>query len=88
MLSLLRCASYISSHIVGAFGSGITATTDVSGLSASGAAVVIGNFAYDHQRWSEAILQYEQAIAGGANTPDVRTDLGNALRFRASNKKR
>ena len=59
----------------------ISATTDVSGLSASDAAVVLGNFAYDHQRWSEAILQYEQAIAGGANTPDVRTDLGNALRF-------
>ena len=57
------------------------ATPDVSGLSADDAAVVLGNFAYDHQRWSEAIRQYEQAIASGIDTADVRTDLGNALRF-------
>ena len=57
------------------------ATPDVSGLSAVDAAVVLGNFAYDHQRWSEAIRQYEQAIASGIDTADVRTDLGNALRF-------
>jgi len=57
------------------------ATPDVSGLSAGDAAVVLGNFAYDHQRWSEAIRQYEQAIASGIDTADVRTDLGNALRF-------
>ncbi|PYJ69292.1 MAG: hypothetical protein DME75_11310, partial [Verrucomicrobia bacterium] len=56
------------------------ATPDVSGLSADDAAVVLGNFAYDHQRWSEAIRQYEQAIASGIDTADVRTDLGNALR--------
>ena len=57
------------------------ATPDVSGLSTRDAAVVLGNFAYDHQRWSEAIRQYEQAIASGIDTADVRTDLGNALRF-------
>jgi tetratricopeptide (TPR) repeat protein len=57
------------------------ATPDVSGLSAGDAAVVFGNFAYDHQRWPEAIRQYQQAIASGVNTADVHTDLGNAFRF-------
>jgi tetratricopeptide (TPR) repeat protein len=54
---------------------------DVSGLSAGNAAVVLGNFAYDHQRWPEAIRQYQEAIASGVNTADVHTDLGNAFRF-------
>jgi tetratricopeptide (TPR) repeat protein len=59
----------------------LSAMPDVSGLAAGEAAVVLANFAYDHQRWSEAIRQYEQAIASGIDTADVRTDLGNALRF-------
>ena len=58
-----------------------SATADVSGLAPGDAAVGLGNFAYDHQRWSEAIRQYQQAIADGADNPDVRTDLGNAFRF-------
>jgi hypothetical protein len=58
-----------------------SATPDVSGLAPGDAAVSLGNFAYDHQRWSEAIRQYQQAIANGADNPDVRTDLGNAFRF-------
>jgi hypothetical protein len=57
------------------------ATPDVSGLSMGDAAVVLGNFAYDHQRWPEAIRRYEEAIASGVNTADIHTDLGNALRF-------
>jgi tetratricopeptide (TPR) repeat protein len=57
------------------------ATPDVSGLSAGEAAVVLGNFAYDHQRWPEAIRKYQEAIASGIETADVHTDLGNALRF-------
>src|SRR5438128_10914043 len=57
------------------------ATPDVSGLSAGDAAVVLGNFTYDHQRWSEAIRQYEQAIASGMDTAVVRTELGHGLRF-------
>ena len=61
----------------------ITNTTapDVSGMSASEAAVTLGNFAYDHQQWPEAIRHYQDAIASGRDDPDVRTDLGNALRF-------
>jgi tetratricopeptide (TPR) repeat protein len=54
---------------------------DVSGMSAGDAAVALGNFAYDHQRWLEAIRRYEEAIANGVDNPDVHTDLGNAFRF-------
>jgi hypothetical protein len=53
----------------------------VSGLSSGQGAVVLGNFAYDHQRWTEAIHQYQLAIASGIDTADVHTDLGNAFRF-------
>jgi hypothetical protein len=61
--------------------SAFNATPDVSGLSAGNAAVVLGNFAYDHQRWPDAIRQYQEAIVSGVNTADVHTDLGNAFRF-------
>jgi tetratricopeptide (TPR) repeat protein len=57
------------------------APPDVSGMSASEAAVVLGNFAYDHQRWPEAIRRYQEAIASGVDTADIHTDLGNAFRF-------
>jgi tetratricopeptide (TPR) repeat protein len=59
----------------------VSAMPDVSGLSTGDAAVVLGNFAYDHQRWPEAIRRYEEAIASGVDTADVHTDLGNAFRF-------
>lgn len=39
------------------------------------------NDLYDAQQWTRAITQYRVAIAGGLDNPDVRTDLGNALRF-------
>jgi tetratricopeptide (TPR) repeat protein len=57
------------------------ATPDVSGLSPGDAAVALGNFAYDHQRWPDAIRQYQEAIVRGVDTADVHTDLGNAFRF-------
>jgi tetratricopeptide (TPR) repeat protein len=59
----------------------LNATPDVTGLSAGDAAVVLGNFAYDHQRWPDAIRHYQEAIASGVDTADVYTDLGNAFRF-------
>lgn len=62
-------------------GPAFSMTPDISGLAPGDAAVALGNLAYDHQRWSEAIRQYQQAIADGADNPDVRTDLGNAFRF-------
>jgi len=57
------------------------ATPDVSGMSAGEAAVTLGNFAYDHQRWPEAIRRYQEAIASGIDNADIHTDLGNAFRF-------
>jgi tetratricopeptide (TPR) repeat protein len=60
---------------------------DISGLSTADAAVIRGNQAYDHQQWAEAIREYQQAIAGGRDNADVRTDLGNAYRFSAQPEK-
>jgi tetratricopeptide (TPR) repeat protein len=57
------------------------APPDVSNLSPGEAAVALGNLAYDHQRWPEAIRHYQQAIANGIDNADVRTDLGNSFRF-------
>lgn len=57
------------------------ATPNVAGTSPTEAAVVLGNFAYDHQRWPEAIRHYQEAIASGIDNADVHTDLGNAFRF-------
>ena len=57
------------------------ATPDVSGMSAGEAAVALGNFAYDRQRWPEAARHYQEAIASGIENADVHTDLGNAFRF-------
>jgi tetratricopeptide (TPR) repeat protein len=57
------------------------AAPDVSGMSAGEAAVTLGNLDYDHQRWTEAIRHYQEAIASGLDNADVHTDLGNAFRF-------
>ena len=54
---------------------------DVSQLSPAQAARTLGNWNYDRQSWSHAIDHYQQAIALGADNPDVRTDLGNCYRF-------
>jgi tetratricopeptide (TPR) repeat protein len=59
-----------------------TATApDVSKMSRGEAAVTLGNFAYDHQQWSEAVRHYQEAIASGMDNADVHTDLGNVYRF-------
>ena len=54
---------------------------DVSQFSAPDAARALGNWNYDRQDWPHAIEHYQQAIASGADNPDVRTDLGNCFRF-------
>jgi hypothetical protein len=54
---------------------------DVTGMPTGQAALVLANFAYDHQRWPEAIRHYQEAIANGLDNADVHTDLGNAFRF-------
>jgi tetratricopeptide (TPR) repeat protein len=58
-----------------------SAGPDVSGMSSGQAAVTLGNCAYDHQSWAEAIRHYQEAIASGIDNADVHTDLGNAFRF-------
>ena len=54
---------------------------DVSQLTPAEAARTLGNWNYDRQNWEHAIKHYEQAIARGGDTPDVRTDLGSCFRF-------
>lgn len=54
---------------------------DVSQLGAADAALTLANWNYDRQNWEHAIEHYQQAIAAGRDTPDVRTDLGNCFRF-------
>jgi len=46
----------------------------------SGKALVAGNAAFDRKDWPTAVADYTQAIAGGLDNPDVRTDLGTAYR--------
>ncbi len=52
-----------------------------SGKTPAQAAVLLGNWYFDHKNWKKAIANYEQAIASGADNADVRTDLGSAYRF-------
>lgn len=54
---------------------------DVSKLSPADAERVLGDWNYDQQNWQHAIDHYQKAIARGADTPDVRTDMGNCYRF-------
>ncbi len=57
------------------------APPDVSQLPPAEAARTLGNWNYDQHNWSHAIEHYQQALTAGADTPDVRTDLGNCFRF-------
>ena len=54
---------------------------DVSQLPPAEAALALGNWDYDHKAWQKAIDGYQRAISLGLDNADVRTDLGNALRF-------
>jgi hypothetical protein len=58
-----------------------TEPPDVSPLAPAEAARILGNWNYDRHNWSHAIDHYQEAIADGADNPDVRTDLGNCFRF-------
>jgi tetratricopeptide (TPR) repeat protein len=58
-----------------------TEPPDVSQLAPSEAQRILGNWNYDRHNWPHAIEHYQQAIADGADNPDVRTDLGNCFRF-------
>ena len=43
----------------------------------------LGNGYEDHGQWPQAVAAYTQAIAGGIDDPDIRTDLGVAY-FKSS----
>jgi hypothetical protein len=58
-----------------------TEPPDVSQLAPADAARTLGDWNYDRHNWAHAIEHYQEAIASGADSPDVRTDLGNCFRF-------
>jgi tetratricopeptide (TPR) repeat protein len=58
-----------------------TEPPDVSQLAPADAARTLGDWNYDRRNWAHAIEHYQEAIAAGADSPDVRTDLGNCFRF-------
>ena len=60
---------------------------DVSQLAPADAARTLADWNYDRQNWAHAIEHYQEAIALGADNPDVRTDLGNCFRFLAQPQK-
>jgi hypothetical protein len=58
-----------------------TEPPDVSQLAPADAARILGDWNYDRRNWAHAIEHYQEAIAAGADNPDVHTDLGNCFRF-------
>ena len=58
-----------------------TEPPDVSQLAPADGARTLGDWNYDRHNWAHAIEHYQEAIADGADNPDVRTDLGNCFRF-------
>jgi len=61
--------------------SSATEPPDVSQLAPADGARTLGDWNYDRHNWAHAIEHYQEAIADGADNPDVRTDLGNCFRF-------
>src|SRR5687768_12553926 len=51
------------------------APPNVAHLSPADAAVTLGNWHYDRQRWLQAIEQYQEALKLGKDNADVRTDM-------------
>jgi tetratricopeptide (TPR) repeat protein len=51
------------------------------GLTPAQAAVALGNWHFDHRNFTQATADYRRAITLGLDNPNVRTDLGSALRF-------
>lgn len=54
---------------------------DVSQMPPAQAAAAQGNWEYDHANWPAAVQHYQRAIAAGADTADIHTDLGTAHRY-------
>jgi tetratricopeptide (TPR) repeat protein len=58
-----------------------TEPPDVSQLAPADGARTLADWNYDRHNWAHAIEHYQEAIADGADNPNVRTDLGNCFRF-------
>jgi len=61
--------------------SSATEPPDISQLAPADAAKILGDWNYDRHNWPHAVEHYQEAIARGADNPDVHTDLGNCFRF-------
>lgn len=55
--------------------------TLTAGMTPVQASLTLGNWYYDHEAWPQAVEHYKKTIAQGLDNPDIRTDLGSALRF-------
>jgi hypothetical protein len=73
--------SQVKSPVKNFLPSTATEPPDVSQRTPADAAKTLGDWNYDQHNWTHAIEHYQQAIAAGADNPDVRTDLGNCFRF-------
>ena len=56
-----------------------TEPPNVSQRAPADAARIFGDWNYDRHNWAHAIEHYQEAIADGADDPDVRTDLAIAF---------
>jgi tetratricopeptide (TPR) repeat protein len=61
--------------------SGLPAQPSTAGMNPGQAALAMANWYYDAQQWPQAIEKYRFALTHGLDSPDVRTDYGNSLRF-------
>ncbi len=57
------------------------AASVTEGMSARQAALTLGNWYYDHHQHELAVKNFRRAVELGVTHPNVRTDLGNALRL-------
>lgn len=78
----LACAALGSGATYLALRPALAQTASGRSLTAQ-AARDLGNWYEDHGQWPQAITAYLQAIAGGLDNPDIRTDLGVAY-FKSS----
>ncbi len=71
-------ASPLAPPLLGAGGASPPASL-TSGQPPAQAALTLANWYEDRQQWPQSIAAYQQALAGGLDNPDIRTDYGVAL---------
>lgn len=50
------------------------------GLPPASASRKLGDWFFDHRQWEKAAAAYEEAVRGGSDDANIRTDLGTAYR--------